>query len=527
MTLEVKNLNININQLKLVKDINFSIKEGEIFAIVGESGSGKSITALSILQLLQFMGNFNVTGEVIFKGGEDLLKVPENKIRQIRGSDISVIFQDPMTSLNPLHSIGKQLSEALYLHQKLSKKETLNRINNLFDLVGLNEQKQRLDCFPHEFSGGQRQRIMIVMALLNNPSLLIADEPTTALDVTIQKEILSIFKDIKQKVGKSILLISHDLSLVKNVADKVAVMYGGEIVEQGTVKQVFEEHKHIYTKKLLSCAPKGNPIPPRNNDNILEVKNLTIKYSKEKSLLGRNNKFFTAVKDASFKLKNGQSIGIVGESGSGKSSIAKAILKLIKSEGEIQFKGENILSLSEKSFKPLRKDIQIVFQDPYSSLNPRMTVRDIVKEGLEVHNTDLGEEEVESKIVSILDHMGLDKTYENRYPHQLSGGQKQRVGLARSLILKPDILVLDEPTSALDLITQAEILNLLKKFQKEENLSYIFISHDLRVIKSICDYILVVKNGTIIEQEDSNRIFEAPRHEYTKNLIESSFFKGL
>lgn len=525
--LDVKDLNINLNHHHLVKGASFSIGEGEIFAIVGESGSGKTITSLSLLQLLEYMGDFEVSGEAIFMGMKDLYKANKNEIRQTRGSEISIIFQDPMTSLNPLHKVGKQLKEAVLLHQKMPTKEINERINELFDLVGLSDQKHKLDSFPHEFSGGQRQRIMIVMALLNNPALLIADEPTTALDVTVQKEILAIFKRIKEKVGKSILLISHDLTVVRNIADRVAVMCDGEIVEQGTVKQIFFRPEHEYTKKLLSSEPKGEPHISKTKEKILNVNRLEIKYPIEKSIFGLNDKFFTAVHNAVFSLHNGQSIGIVGESGSGKSSIAKALLKLVQGEGEVLFHGNNILDMAEKDFKRLRKDIQIVFQDPYSSLNPRMMVKDIIKEGLEVHFPDLSKGEVDRQVLEVMDHMGLPKSFQTRYPHQLSGGQRQRVGIARSLILKPQILVLDEPTSALDLITQAEILNLLKALQSEENLSYLFISHDLRVIKSICDYILVVKNGTIVEEGNSNRIFGGARNEYTKNLVESSFFEGL
>ncbi len=527
MTLSVKNLNINIDNISLVKDVNFSIDDGQVFALVGESGSGKSITSMSILQLLDHLGNFKVSGEAIYKKEDDLLKLSKKQMRNIRGDEIAVIFQDPMTSLNPLHTIGAQLIEAVTLHSKESKKVIEKRIYDLFDLVGLTEQKKRLNSYPHEFSGGQRQRIMIVMALINNPSLIIADEPTTALDVTVQQEILSIFKDIKLKHKKSILLISHDLTVVKNIADKVAVMHNGEIVEQGSVKDIFENPQHEYTKKLIDSEPSGDPVSPKTKTDILKVDNLNIQYVKEKSIFGFNNKHFTAVENVSFKLAKGQSVGIVGESGSGKSSIAKAILKLVPSNGNINYDGKNILSLNEKEFKPLRKQIQIVFQDPYSSLNPRMTVNDIIKEGLDVHFDTVSEELKRIKIKFVQKHLNLPDEFLTRYPHQLSGGQRQRVGIARSLVLEPDILVLDEPTSALDLITQAEILKLLKELQLQQNLSYLFISHDLRVINSICDYILVVKDGIIVEEGERKTIFGRAKSDYTKQLIASASFANL
>jgi len=526
--LEVKDLNININQIELVKNLSFSVGHGEIFAIVGESGSGKSLTSLSILQLLKFLGNFGVNGQINFNGGKNLLSLSENEIQKVRGNDISVIFQDPMTSLNPLHSIGRQLNEVMSLHNsKLSKNEVESKIFELFDLVGLKDQKQRLQSYPHEFSGGQRQRIMIVMALLNDPKLIIADEPTTALDVTIQKEVLKIFKKIKQTQNRSIILISHDLTVVKSLADKVAVMCKGELVEQGTVEQIFEKPKHEYTKKLLASEPSGEPVDYKLGDKILELKDVNIRYLKNKSIFGFNNQFFKAVNKASLKLSEGQSIGIVGESGSGKSTIAKAILKLVESEGDILLNGNKINHLKEKSFKKYRKDIQVVFQDPYSSLNPRMTVKDLIIEGLAIHFPKITEAEIEERLAHVIKGVSIGETFLNRYPHQLSGGQKQRVSIARALVLKPKILVLDEPTSALDLITQAEILDMLKKLQRDEKMSYIFISHDLRVIKSICHYILVVKNGTIVEEGDSTSIFGRQKDGYTKKLIESTMLEGI
>jgi microcin C transport system ATP-binding protein len=524
--LQVKDLNIELNKKTLVKNVSFTISESQIFSVVGQSGSGKSLTALSILQLSKFLANFNISGEINF-AGQNLLNLPEKQITSIRGSEISMIFQDPMTSLNPLHTIGGQISEAIRLHQaKLSNNQVKDRVLELLRSVELSELNSRLDAYPHQLSGGQRQRIMIAIALANNPKLIIADEPTTALDVTVQQEILKLLLNLKKDKKISILLITHDLTIVKNIADYVVVMNKGEIVEKDKTHKVFASPKHEYTKLLLASEPKGLPSRIIDNIQLLESKSLNIKYTIGKNFFGFSKEFFTAVKNADFILNKGQTLGIVGESGSGKSSIAKALVRLIQSEGEVQYLNQNIIRISSKDFMPLKKHIQIVFQDPYSSLNPRMTVNDIIKEGLDVHFPNLLEVEKNQMVRDKMSAMNLDESYLHRYPHELSGGEKQRVGIARSLILKPDILILDEPTSALDLITQSEILEILKKLQVENGLSYIFISHDLRVIKSISHYIIVMKNGIIVEQGTGEDIFDKPKETYTKRLIAGAFLNN-
>ena len=526
--IEVNNLIIDIGKKRLVNNINFTINKGEILALVGESGSGKSITSLSMIGLLKNMGDFHQSGEVNFEG-RNLLNLKDSELRKIRGDKISVIFQDPMTSLNPLHKIGRQISEAVEVHQNIPKRQILERVKELLDSVELSSLKSRLDAFPHELSGGQRQRVMIAMALANNPKLLIADEPTTALDVTIQKEILILLKKLVIEKNLSLLFISHDLTVVRNIADKVAVMNSGEIVEQETTKRIFSLPKHEYTKKLLSSEPKGSPIKSltkndeKDNSDILRLQNFSVDYKIGSNFSILNRDFFRAVDNVNFLLQKGQTIGIVGESGSGKSSLAKAILRLIESSGNVNHGGQDISNLKEKQFRDFRKKLQIVFQDPYSSLNPRMTIFEIIAEGLRAHNPEMPEEIIEKKVVEQIEMMKLDSTFLPRYPSELSGGQKQRIGIARSLILNPDVLVLDEPTSALDLITQSEIIDLLKKFQKEMKLSYIFISHDLRVVKSLSHYIIVMKDGKIVEEGQNKNIFNNPKSEYTKNLIDSAF----
>jgi microcin C transport system ATP-binding protein len=519
--LKVNNLELSIGSNKLIDNISFKINKSEIFALVGQSGSGKSLTAYSILNLLSFFGNFHVNGEVIFENKNNL-KLPESEMQKIRGGKIGMIFQDPMTSLNPLHKIGRQLSEAVELHQKLSKIEIELKILELLEMVELDNLKNRLADYPHQLSGGQRQRLMIAMALANNPSLIIADEPTTALDVTVQKEILGLLKKLQIEKGLSILLITHDLTIVKRIADRVAVMKSGKILEEKPTKVIFSYPESDYAKKLLSSEPKKlekNTLEsPRK---LLEVKDLNVSYQIGKSFLGFEKKYFNAVKNINFKLNQTQTIGVVGESGSGKSTVAKAILKLVKSSGVIVLNGENVQSYTEKKFKKFRKNIQIVFQDPYSSLNPRLTIKQIIEEGLDVHFY-YSQQEKNKIIDEILMEMGLNSNYKNRFPHELSGGEKQRIGLARSLVLKPDILVLDEPTSALDLITQAEILKIIESYQNNNNIGIIFISHDLRVIKAVSDNIIVMKNGEMVNYGDTNYIFNS-QEPYTKNLIDSAF----
>jgi microcin C transport system ATP-binding protein len=520
--INIQNLNVYINKKPLVKSINFKINDGQIFALAGESGSGKSITALSIPNLLKFIGNFEVAGTIDFLG-ENLLALNEASLQKIRGNKIGFIFQDPQTSLNPLHTIYKQLKEVLELHGKFSGNQLHNRILELLDLVELDVLKDRLNALPHELSGGQRQRVMIAMAIANNPKLLIADEPTTALDVTIQKEILELIKSLQAKLNMSVLLITHDMNIIKKYADFVAIMKDGEIIEQGSIAEIFSNPKNDYTKFLINSEPKRSK--PANDysqaQKILQAENLSVKYITKKSFFGVAKNFNYALKNLNLNLFQGQTIGVVGESGSGKSTLAKAILKLVKATGKVVYNNTEILNLSEKTFREQRKKIQIVFQDPFSSLNPRMTVREIILEGLIAHN--LLDEKTESKLDDLLVKLGLDANSKHRYPHEFSGGQRQRIGLARSLILEPEIIIFDEPTSALDLVTQAEILKILHKFQSEKNFSYIFISHDLKVIKAISDFIIVMKNGEVVEQGGVEQIFNNPQHQYTKTLISASF----
>jgi microcin C transport system ATP-binding protein len=521
--LKVNNLNISAKNTTLVNNLSFTVNKGEIFAIVGESGSGKSLTALSILNLLKANGIFNTSGQIEFSEN-NLLDLSEDKMRKIRGGKISMIFQDPMTSLNPLHTIGKQLSEALTLHQKLHKDKVKDKIKKLLKQVELEHFKSRLDAYPHELSGGQRQRIMIAMALANHPQILIADEPTTALDVTVQHQILKLIRKLRDEVGLTVILISHDLTIVKNIADKVLVLKKGDFQEFAKTQEIFSNPQNPYTKKLIDAEPKDSPVASFENKAILEVSNLDITYKRKSGLFSIGETYFKAVKNVNFTLNKGQTIGVVGESGSGKTTLAKAIVRLVKSQGFIKYKEHNIIDFPEWKFKPFRKKIQIVFQDPFSSLNPRFTIGDIISEGMKAHKM---KGDYNLVISDILQAMGLKPEMINRYPHQLSGGERQRIGMARSLVLKPDLLVLDEPTSALDLLTQAEILNILRNLQADKKISYLFISHDLRVIKSISHYIIVMKDGVIIEQGSNEEIFSNPKSDYTKTLIESSFLKGL
>lgn len=521
--LQIENLNISIKELNLVNNLSFSVNQGEIFAIVGESGSGKSLTALSMLNLLSYNENFHIEGKIKFKN-RDILKLKERELRNMRGKDIAMIFQDPMTSLNPLHTIYKQLKEGILLHQNLTEKEIKEKILKILDEVELGILKERLDAYPYELSGGQRQRLMIAMALINEPKILIADEPTTALDVTVQLEILRLIDKLKKSHGLTVIIITHDLTIVEHIADRVLVLKKGDMQEQGDAKEIFSNPKAEYTKKLIEAEPKGAPVDfTKDEKPILSVDNLNIKYESKKGFLNLQSSFFEAVRSLNFNLFKGQTIGIVGESGSGKTSAAKAICKLIKASGEANFKGHHILNFPEWKFKPYRKKIQIIFQDPYSSLSPRMTIEEIITEGLKAHRIKFKEEDIDNILIS----MHLPAHIKTRYPHQLSGGERQRVGIARSLILQPDLLILDEPTSALDLLTQAEILNILKEQQDKKNISYLFISHDLRVIKSISHYIIVMKDGKVVEQGSNQQIFDNPRTDYTKNLIKSAFLEDL
>ena len=519
--LEISNLSINFatrdGSFKAVDDISFNIENNKTMALVGESGSGKSVTAMSILQLLpRPQASYSQISSIKFKGDE-IIDAPNDKLLNIRGNIVSMVFQEPMTSLNPYHRVGNQITESIILHTNTSKKEAIDEAKKLLELVEIDDVERRFYAYPHELSGGQRQRVMIAMALVNKPQLLIADEPTTALDVTIQAQILDLMSKLKNELGMSILFITHDLGLVQQFSDNVCVMKDGVIVEQGVTSDVFNNPSHDYTKRLLDAEPKPKETRTLNNNPIIEVDNLNVFYNiPSVNILKKNT--FHAVKDVSFKIFENTTIGLVGESGSGKSTLGKAIARLVDYEGNVFFKTKNIDSNSHKNNKELKKDIQIVFQDPYGSLSPRMTIGEIVGEGLGVH-FKLSKKEKEFKIDKVLSDVGIEINSKNKYPHEFSGGQRQRIAIARSLIMNPSFMILDEPTSALDRSIQIQVINLLKSIQDEYGLTYLFISHDLKVIRSMSDYIFVMKNGEIVESGISEEVFDKPKEEYTKKLL--------
>jgi len=522
--LEVNNLNLtfefNSQVVNAVKKSSFKIKKGECLAIVGESGSGKSVTALTIMRLIRSNSNLKISGNVIYEN-EDLLELDESKLIKIRGKKISMIFQEPMTSLNPLHNIQKQITECFEISEKSNKSKCINLLKE----VGIENPEQRLSHYPHQLSGGQRQRVMIAMAIANNPDLLIADEPTTALDVTIQKQILDLLDKLRKRYNMSLLLITHDLGIVKDISDRVCVMKQGEIVEQNNTNKVFNQPNHSYTKKLINSKPREKKFQNKKSEVILSVKNLSVFYKNKNSFLfKKKDDYFQAVKNLSFQIIKGETLGIVGESGSGKSSIAQALIKLVSSEGSVFFKNKNISDLSEEKFRPFRKNIQIIFQDPFASLSPRLTIQDIISEGLEVHYKEKSKKEIIDLTKQIIIDVGLDYSMLSRYPHEFSGGQRQRIAIARALILNPELIILDEPTSALDMTVQSQIVDLLLNLQEKKNLTYIFISHDLKIIKALSDKIMVMKSGNIVEFEEKKKIFSRPKDQYTKRLLNSAYF---
>ena len=522
--LEIKNLSItfefNEQTVNAVINSSFKINQGECLAIVGESGSGKSVTALAIMRLIRSNSQLKISGNAIYDK-KNLLNLDESHLQIIRGKKISMIFQEPMTSLNPLHNIEKQISECFERKDKSNKLRCIDLLNE----VGIENPEHRLAHYPHQLSGGQRQRVMIAMAIANNPDLLIADEPTTALDVTIQKQILDLLDKLRKKYKMSLLLITHDLGIVKKISDRVCVMEKGKIVEQNETSKVFNQPTHHYTKKLINSEPREKKIIKKKNETILSVKNLNVYYKNKSSFFFKNkNNDFQAVKNLSFEIAKGETLGIVGESGSGKSSIAQALIKLISSEGNFFFKRKDISSLSEKDFRSYRKDIQIIFQDPFASLSPRLTIQDIVIEGLEVHYKEKSKKEMIDLTKKIILDVGLDTSMLSRYPHEFSGGQRQRIAIARALILNPELIILDEPTSALDMTVQSQIVDLLLNLQEKKKLTYIFISHDLKIVKALSDKIMVMKSGRIVEFDDKIRIFSKPRDSYTKQLLNSAYF---
>ncbi|USG61732.1 ABC transporter ATP-binding protein [Sneathiella marina] len=506
-----------------VKGVSFSIEKGETLALVGESGSGKSVTALSLLQLLPYPLAKHPKGSIIVDGMEVVGKAKKD-MRKIRGKNISMIFQEPMTSLNPLHTIEKQINETLLVHKGMKPAAAAARVRELLELVGLDAIDERLNAFPHELSGGQRQRVMIAMALANEPDLLIADEPTTALDVTIQAQILELLLELQDRLGMAILLITHDLGIVRKMAKNVCVMTDGEIVEANNAEQLFSNPQHEYTRMLLEAEPKGLPVP--KNEALPEImggRNLKVYFPIKAGFFKRTIDYVRAVDDISVSVKQGHTVGVVGESGSGKSTLGLALLRLISSKGDILFEGQSIQNAKWKTLRPLRSEIQIVFQDPYSSLSPRLSVAQIIEEGLTVHEGRGDPLERRERISDILKEVGIPPEAQDRYPHEFSGGQRQRIAIARALILKPKFIVLDEPTSALDMSVQAQIVDLLRDLQNRHNLTYLFISHDLKVVRALADSVIVMRHGKIVEQGHSKQIFDNPQTDYTKALMKAAF----
>ena len=522
--LEVRDLNVSFRQdgklTQAVRGVTFTLERGETVALVGESGSGKSVTALSTVSLLG--DSAQVSGSVTYDG-QQMIGADEAMLRKVRGNDISFIFQEPMTSLNPLHTIERQLGESLALHQGLGGAAARARVIELLQKVGIAQAESRLGAYPHQLSGGQRQRVMIAMALANGPELLVADEPTTALDVTIQAQILELLADLKRREGMSLLFITHDLGIVRAIADRVCVMQGGQIVEQGATAQIFSDPQHPYTKTLLAAEARGLPEPvAADAPEILRTEDLRVWFPITRGLLRRTVGHVRAVNAASISLRAGETLGVVGESGSGKTTLALGLLRLVASDGRIVFQGQDIQGLRPAQIRPLRADMQVVFQDPFGSLSPRMTVAQIIAEGVGVHGAPLGQDP-QDMVGQIMTEVGLDPATMHRYPHEFSGGQRQRVAIARAMILQPKLLVLDEPTSALDKTVQVQIVQLLRDLQQKKGLAYLFISHDLQVVRAVAHQVIVMKAGDIVEAGAATQIFTAPQTAYTRALMAAAF----
>jgi len=506
-----------------VDGVSFDIHKGEVLALVGESGSGKSVSANSILKLLPYPSASHPSGEILFKG-KDLLKASDNELRAVRGNDITMIFQEPMTSLNPLHSIEKQISEILALHQGIVGEAARSRTLELLNQVGIREPEKRLKAYPHELSGGQRQRVMIAMALANRPELLIADEPTTALDVTVQAQILELLRDLKGAHGMSMLFITHDLGIVRKFADRVCVMTKGKIVETGTVEDVFTRPQHDYTRHLLAAEPRGEPpASDANKPVVMEGSDIRVWFPIKAGFMRKVVDHVKAVDGIDLKLRAGQTLGVVGESGSGKTTLGLALARLISSKGRIAFVGKDIAGYSFREMRPLRNQLQVVFQDPYGSLSPRMSVGEIIAEGLKVHERSLSADERDKRVCWALEEVGLDPSTRWRFPHEFSGGQRQRIAIARAMVLKPRFVMLDEPTSALDMSVQAQVVDLLRDLQQKHDLAYLFISHDLKVVKALANELIVMRFGKVVEQGASADIFRAPKEDYTRALLAAAF----
>jgi len=522
--LDVKDLSVGFSQdgtvVPVVTDVSFTVGLGETVAIVGESGSGKSVSALSTVSLLP--DSARVTGSVTYLGTE-MIGAPEADLRRVRGNDISFIFQEPMTSLNPLHTLEKQLAESIQLHQGLSGDAVRKRIIELLTKVGIRDPETRLTSYPHQLSGGQRQRVMIAMALANGPELLIADEPTTALDVTIQAQILVLLAELKRAENMSLLFITHDLAVVRKIADRVYVMQKGRIVEEGLTEELFNNPQHPYTQMLLGAEQTGEPDPvPEDAEEVVRTDNLRIWFPIHRGLLRRTVGHIKAVNSATISVRQGETLGIVGESGSGKTTLALGIMRLIRSEGTVVFFGDNISGTKGKALRGLRRDMQIVFQDPYGSLSPRMSAMQIIAEGLSVHGAPEGRDTREL-VAEIMTEVGLDPSTMDRYPHEFSGGQRQRIAIARAMILRPKLVVLDEPTSALDMTVQVQIVGLLRELQRKYGLAYLFISHDLKVVRAMSHKVIVMKEGDVVEYGDRDQIFDSPQTDYTRALMAAAF----
>jgi microcin C transport system ATP-binding protein len=518
--LNVRDLRVSFRQdgkvTEAVRGVSFSVGRGETVALVGESGSGKSVTALSTVSLLG--DSASVSGSVTYDG-QEMVGASERHLRQVRGNDISFIFQEPMTSLNPLHTIEKQLAESLALHQGLDGKAARVRILDLLNRVGIRDAENRLGAYPHQLSGGQRQRVMIAMALANKPDILIADEPTTALDVTIQQQILELLADLKKSEGMGLLFITHDLSIVRRIADRVCVMKGGEIVEEGPTAELFANPQHPYTQKLLDAEPTGQPAPvPYGAEELIRTEDLKVWFPIQRGLLKRTVGHVKAVNPTSISVRAGETLGIVGESGSGKTTLALAIMRLIASEGRVEFQGQDLRQWSTRDLRRLRADMQIVFQDPFGALSPRMTCAQIIAEGLAIHNVDQDRDPREL-VAEVMSEVGLDPAFMDRYPHEFSGGQRQRIAIARAMVLRPKLVVLDEPTSALDMTVQVQIVDLLRDLQARYGLAYLFISHDLNVVRAMSHKMIVMKQGDVVEAGTAEHLFSNASDPYTQQLL--------
>jgi len=525
--LSVRDLSVAFSQggrtTTAVDHISFDIAKGETLALVGESGSGKSVSALSVLKLLQYPAASHPSGQILF-GGQDLLALGDRDLRKVRGNKITIIFQEPMTSLNPLHTIEQQIIEVLKLHQGMGDRPARARTLELLKEVGIREPESRLGAYPHQLSGGQRQRVMIAMALANEPQLLIADEPTTALDVTVQAQILELLHRLKEKNGMSMLFITHDLGIVRKIADRVCVMTKGKIVEAGPTEQLFRNPQHDYTRHLLAAEPKGRPpVPDPNAKTVMQGDDIKVWFPIKRGFMRRVVGHVKAVDGIDVRVEAGQTLGVVGESGSGKTTLGLALCRMISSQGRIHFGERDIDKLSFSDMRPLRRELQIVFQDPFGSLSPRMSVAEIIEEGLKIHEPKLSADQRDDKVVAVLKEVGLDPETRFRYPHEFSGGQRQRIAIARAMVLNPKFVMLDEPTSALDMSVQAQVVDLLRNLQAKHHLAYLFISHDLKVVRALANHVIVMRNGQIVESGPSAQIFERPQTDYTRALISAAF----